>query len=85
MNFNEKSSFKKQKIAAIVLAAVTVLLIGVLILVNFGISVYPLEDKWTIDGETYTETYYIRKKNGAFALYNKDGELMEINALETGR
>jgi hypothetical protein len=78
-----RSSFKKQKIAAIVLAAVTLLLIGTLILVNYGISVYPLEDKWTINGETFTETYYIRKKDGVYALYNKDGRLMEINTIET--
>ena len=78
-----KSSFKKQKIAAIVLAAVVVLLVATLILVHYGISVYPLEDRWTVNGETFTETYYIRKKDGAYALYNKDGKLMEINALES--
>ena len=78
-----RSSFKKQKIAAIILAAAVVLLIGVLILVNYGISVYPLEDTWTVDGETFSETYYIRKKNGAYALYNKDGKLMEVNEIST--
>ena len=78
-----KSSFKKQKIAAIVLAAVAVALIAVLILVNYGISVYPLEDTWTVDGETFHETYYIRKKNGSYALYDKDGKLMAINEIST--
>lgn len=78
-----RSSYKKQKIAIAVLAVVTLVLIGVLILVQYGVSVYRIEDKWTIDGVEYTEDYYVKKKDGVYGLYDKDGNLMEINALST--
>lgn len=78
-----KSSYKKQKIAIAVLSLVTLILIGVVVLVKYGVSVYRIEDKWTIDGVEYTENYYIKKKDGVYGLYDKDGNLMEINALST--
>lgn len=78
-----KSSYKKQKIAIAVLSLVTLVLIGVLVLVKYGVSVYRIEDKWTIDGVEYTENYYIKKKDGVYGLYDKDGNLMEINSLST--
>lgn len=79
-----KSAFKKQKIAAIALAIAAVVLVGVLLVVNYGISIYPLQDTWTTeDGVEHSETYYVRKKNGEYGLYNKDGKLMEINEIST--
>ncbi len=79
----KKSSYKKQKIAILVLSLVTVAMIGFLILVNWAVSYYPIEDKWVVDGVEYTETYYVREKNGVYGFYDKDGNLMEINAIST--
>ena len=74
-----RSSYKKQKLAIVILSIVTLVLIGVLIWTNYSVSIYRVEDEWTVDGVKHSETYYIKKQNGVYAMYDKDGNLMEIN------
>ena len=73
--------YRKQKIAVAVLAILTVVLIVALLAVNHIVSIYTLEDIYYDDnGAEYSEKYYIKKKDGAYALYDKDGAKMEVNS-----
>ena len=78
-----RSSYKKQKIAIAILSIVTLLLVGVVFLTKYSVSIYRVEDEWTVDGVKYSETYYVKKQNGVYGLYDKDGNLMEINPIST--
>lgn len=57
---------KRQRMAIIIMAVAVVLLAAALIAVNIAASIYKYED---VDGNIY----YIRKKNGVYALYDDDG------------
>ncbi len=75
------SMYKKQRTAVIVLAAAAVVLALVLILTqNFIVTIYGLTDTYYNEaGEVETEKYYVRKKGGNYALYDRKGNKMEIN------
>lgn len=76
----QASMLSRQKVAVVVLAVVAVLLIGVLLVVNHVITIYPLEDVYVKDGVEYTDKYYVKKKNGVYGLYDKKGKAMEVNS-----
>ena len=73
--------YKKQKIAVAVLSVLTVVLIATLILVKYFTSIYGLHDVYFgDDGTKYTEKYYVKKVDGIYALFDKDGNKMEVNS-----
>ena len=73
------SILKRQKIAVAVLAALTVVLIAALLVVNHVVTIYSFHDVYYKDGVEYSDKYYIKKKDGSYALFDKDGNLMEKN------
>ncbi len=70
------SMLKRQRIAVIVLAIVTLLLIAVLLVTNHVVAIYSFRDTYVKDGVEYSEKYYVKKKDGAYALYDRRGNLM---------
>ncbi len=81
----KKSMFKKQKIALLSLSIFAVVLSFVLVGVLNLISIYSLTDTYTIDGVEYSDTYTIKKHQGVYKLFDKDGVLMERNLYEGDR
>ncbi len=73
------SMLKKQKIAIAVLAVLTVVLIATLLVVNHVVTIYTLTDTYFVDGVEYSDKYVVKKKDGAYGLYDKDGNAMEQN------
>ena len=47
-----------------------------LLVVNRIVTIYPLQDVYVKDGVEYTDRYYVKKKNGSYALYDKKGNRM---------
>ncbi|MBE6553736.1 MAG: DUF4340 domain-containing protein [Ruminococcaceae bacterium] len=75
------SMYRRQKLSVAVLSIVTVLLIVALVFTNHIVEIYGLTDTYYgDDGEVYTEKYYVRKKQGSYGLYDRDGTLMEKNS-----
>lgn len=73
------SMLKKQKIAIAVLSVLTVVLIAALLISNHVVTIYSLTDTYYVDGVEHTEKYVIKKKDGVYGLYDKDGNAMEKN------
>lgn len=74
------SMYKKQKAAAVVLAIVALVLIATLLVVNHIVAIYSLEDiYYGKDGTEYSEKYYVKKKNGVYGMYDRDGNLMDCD------
>ena len=73
------SMLKKQKRAVITLTAVALLLAIVFAIVAQLITIYSFVDTYTVDGVEYQDKYYIRKTDGTYKLYDKNGNLMETN------
>ncbi len=73
------SMIKKQKIAIAVLAVLTVVLIATLLIVNHAVTIYSLTDTYFVDGVEYNDKYVVKKKDGVYGLYDKDGNAMEKN------
>lgn len=76
----KNSMYRRQKVAVAILSAVTAFLIVALLVVNHIVAIYGLTDVYVEDGVKYTEKYYVRKKDGAYALYDKKGNKMEVNS-----
>ena len=73
--------YKKQKLAVALLSVATVVLIATLLLVKYFTAIYGLEDVYFgDDGTKYTEKYYVKKSDGVYALFDKDGNKMEVNS-----
>ena len=71
--------YKKQKLAVVLLSVATVALIATLLLVKYFTAIYGLEDIYFgDDGTKYTEKYYVKKSDGVYALFDKDGNKMEV-------
>ena len=78
-----RSVYKKQKIAVLVLSIVAVALIIALLIVNQIVAVaHRFEDEYTINGISYSDTYVIKRVDGIYAMYDKDGNICEINPNE---
>lgn len=69
----ERDTLKKQRLTLILIAAVTVLLIIALFVVWYIVDIYTYND---VDGTLY----YVKKSDGVYALYNKNGEMCEKNS-----
>lgn len=67
---------KRQRIAVIVLAIVALLLIAVLLVTNHLVAIYSFRDVYVKDGVECSDKYYVKKKNGVYALYDRKGNLM---------
>ena len=75
------SSYRRQKLAVAVLSVLTVVLIIALVVVNHVVEIYGLTDVYYgEDGTAYTEKYYVRKKQGEYGLYDRNGTRMEQNS-----
>lgn len=76
---SKNPSFRRQRNAVVILAAVALLLVGLLVTVKYLVRIYiPLTDVYyTEDGERHEDSYYIRKIDGVYALYDADGNPME--------
>ncbi len=75
------TSLRKQKIAVAVLTIVALLMVGTLLLVNHIVTIYPVVDEYQAeDGSIGEHTYYLRKKNGIYGMYRKDGSALEQNS-----
>lgn len=70
------SMLKRQRIAAIVLAVLTVVLIVVLLVTNHVVAIYSFRDVYVKDGVEHSDKYYVKKKDGVYALYDRDGNRM---------
>ncbi len=73
------SMLKKQKIAIAMLSVLTVVLIAALLIANHVVTIYSLTDTYYIDGVEYTDKYVVKKKDGVYGLYDKNGNAMEKN------
>ncbi len=80
----KKSSVKKntmlrrQKVAAVALSVTVVVLIVVLLVVNRVVGIYRLTDYYYDEnGVEYTEVYRVKKVDGVYGMYDRDGNLME--------
>ncbi len=72
---------RRQTVAIAVLSAVAVLLLATLFAVNYLASIYPVVDEYyAADGTPMTEKYYLRKNNGLYGMYRKDGTLLPVNS-----
>ncbi len=75
------SMYRRQKLAVAVLSVITVLLIVALVFTNHIVEIYGLTDTYYgDDGQVYTEKYYVHKKQGAYGLYDREGNLMVKNS-----
>lgn len=75
------TSLRRQKIAVTVLSVVALLLIGTLLLVNHIVTIYPVVDQYQMeDGSIGETTYYLKKKDGIYGMYRKDGSAVEKNS-----
>jgi uncharacterized repeat protein (TIGR02543 family) len=77
----KRSMLKRQKIAIVVLAAISVALIITFVIVAQLISIYSFVDTYTIDGVEHNDKYYVKRHEGVYKLFDKDGNLMDTNGL----
>ena len=75
------SMLKRQKIAIIALAAVALVLIVTFVIVAQLIAIYTFVDTYTVDGVEYNDKYYIKRHDGVYKLFDKDGNLMNTNGV----
>ncbi len=72
--------YKRQKKAAVLLSVVAVILAISLVVTNLVVQIYGVEDVYyTESGKKQTEKYYIRKDNGVYAMFSRDGERMKTD------
>lgn len=74
------SVLKRQKIAIVCLSAVIVLLVVALIFVNNLISITTFEDVYFENGVRMTQKYEVRRVDGVYSIYDKDGIRMGVNS-----
>lgn len=75
----KRSVMRAQKITAIVLAVCILFLSVGIVIANRLVSVYYLTDRYLdVNGEEQSDRYTIKRENGVYKLFNRDGKLMEI-------
>ncbi len=77
----KRSTLKRQKIAIAVLAAVSVALIITFVIVAQLISIYSFVDTYTVDGVEHNDKYLVKRHEGVYKLFDKDGNLMDTNGV----
>ena len=75
------SMLKRQKIAIVVLAAVALVLVIAFVIVARLIAIYSFVDTYTVDGVEYNDKYYVKRQDGVYKLFDKDGNLMDTNGV----
>ena len=75
----KRSMLKRQKIAIVALAAVSVALIITFVIVSQIIAIYSFFDTYTVDGVEYSDKYYVKRQDGVYKLFDADGNLMDTN------
>lgn len=75
----KRSMLKRQKVAIWALAAVAVVLVVAYIVVAQIVAIYSFVDTYKIDGVEYSDKYYVKKQDGVYKLFDKDGALMDTN------
>ncbi len=74
------SMLKRQRFAAVILSVVSLVLLITLFVVNHIVAIYGLTDVYyDNNGVQYTEKYTVKRQNGSYALFDKDGNRMESN------
>ncbi len=75
----KRSVMRTQKITAFVLAACILFLSIGIVIANRLVAVFYLTDKYVdVNGEEQSDRYTIKRENGIYKLFNRDGKLMEI-------
>ena len=77
----KRSMLKRQKIAIAVLAAVALVLIVTFVIVSQLIAIYSFVDTYTVDGVEHNDKYYVKRHEGVYKLFDKDGNLMDTNGV----
>lgn len=77
----KRSMLKRQKIAIVALAAVALVLIVTFVIVSQLIAIYSFVDTYTVDGVEYNDKYYVKRHEGVYKLFDKDGNLMDTNGV----
>lgn len=74
----KSTMLRRQKVAAVLLSVAVVVLIAVLLVVNRVVGIYRLTDVYYDEnGVEYTEVYRIKKVDGVYGMYDRDGNLMD--------
>ena len=74
----KKTVMWKQKLTAAVLAAAIVLLTAAVLIANQIVMIYHLTDEYTdAEGVRHSDRYTIKKSEGVYKLFDRDGKLME--------
>ena len=74
----KKTVMWKQKVTAAVLAAAIVLLTAAILIANQIVLIYHLTDEYTdAEGVHHSDRYTIKKSEGVYKLFDRDGKLME--------
>ena len=77
----KRSMLKRQKVAIVALAAVALVLIVAFVIVSQLIAIYSFYDTYTVDGVEYSDKYYVKRHDGVYKLFDKDGNLMDTNGM----
>lgn len=74
----KKTVMWKQKLTAAVLAVAIVLLTAAILIANQIVLIYHLTDEYTdAEGVRHSDRYTIKKSEGVYKLFDRDGKLME--------
>ena len=76
-----RSMLKRQKVALVALAAAALVLIVAFVIVSQLIAIYSFVDTYTVDGVEYNDKYYVKRHEGVYKLFDKDGNLMNTNGV----
>ena len=77
----KRSMLKRQKTAIVILAAVALVLIVTFVIVSQLIAIYSFVDTYTVDGVEHNDKYYVKRHEGVYKLFDKDGNLMDTNGV----
>ena len=77
----KRSMLKRQKTAIVALAAVAFVLIVTFVIVSQLIAIYSFIDTYTVDGVEYNDKYYVKRHEGVYKLFDKEGNLMDTNGV----
>ena len=77
----KRSMLKRQKVAIVALAAIALVLIVAFVIVSQLIAIYSFYDTYTVDGVEYSDKYYVKRHDGVYKLFDKDGNLMDTNGM----
>lgn len=75
----KKTVMWKQKVFAGVLAVAIVFLTAGILIANHVVAIYHISDEYVDEnGTAHTDRYTVKKDDGEYKLFNRDGKLMEV-------